>query len=387
MKAKKVKEGIYWVGAIDWTLRNFHGYSTQRGSTYNAFLIIDEKITLIDTVKPNKTEEMMKRIADIIDPSEIDYVVCNHVEMDHSGAIPALMEVATNAEIVTCPNGEKGLRKHFFKDYKYKVVKHGERLNIGKRNLDLYLTPMVHWPDNMVVYVPEEKILFSNDSFGQHYATSARFDDEYPIDIIMLEARKYYANIVLPYAKPVQKEIELAKTLDIEIIAPSHGVIWRKYVKEIFTEYIKWASNKTEKKAVIVYDTMWQSTEKMAFAIQEVFEDKGYIVPVFSLQTNHISDLMTEIIEAEYICVGSPTLNNQILPTVASFLTYLQGLAPKGRKAVAFGSYGWGDQSIRHITEYFKNSNFEIIDTFKIKYIPTEEDLKNIQQTLIEKIK
>lgn len=386
MKAKKVKEGIYWVGAIDWNLRNFHGYLTQRGSTYNAYLIIDEKITLIDTVKATLTEEMMKRISDIIDPSKIDYVISNHVEMDHSGSIPALMEVANNATLITCPNGEKGLRKHYPKDYNYKVVNNGERLNIGKRNLDFVLTPMVHWPDNMVAYIPEEKILFSNDSFGQHLASSARFDDEYPLDTIMLEARKYYANIVLPYPKPVQNEINAAKDLDIEIIAPSHGIIWRKHVKEIFAEYIKWSSNFTEKKAVIIYDTMWHSTEKMAFAIHEVFEDKGYDAPVFSLQHNHISDLMTELLTAEYICVGSPTLNKNILPTVASFLTYMQGLAPKNRKAIAFGSYGWGDQSIPKITEYFNNSGFEIVESFKINYIPREEDLKNIQNILTEKI-
>ncbi len=387
MKAIKIKEGIYWVGAIDWNLRNFHGYLTQRGSTYNAYLIIDEKITLIDTVKANLKDEMLKRISDIIDISKIDYVISNHVEMDHSGAIPHIMEKIPNATIITSPNGEKGLKKHYFNDYTYKVVGNGERLNIGKRNLDFILTQMVHWPDNMVCYVPEEKILFSNDSFGQHLASSARFDDEYPVDIIMLEARKYYANIVLPYSKPVQKAIEAAKGLDIEIIAPSHGIIWRKHVKEIFAQYINWSSGITEKKAVIIYDTMWHSTEQMAFAIQEVFEDNGYIAPVFNLQHNHMSDLMTEIIEAEYICVGSPTLNKNILPTVAAFLTYLQGLAPVNRKAIAFGSYGWGDQSIPKISEYFNNSGFEIAETFKINFVPTNEDLKNIQNTLNEKIK
>lgn len=386
MKAKKIKEGIYWVGAIDWNLRNFHGYLTQRGTTYNAYLIIDEKITLIDTVKSNLKDEMLKRISDIIDPSKIDYIVSNHVEMDHSGAIPDIMRLAPDATIITCPNGEKGLRMHHFQDYKYKVVETGDKINIGKRNLEFVLTPMVHWPDNMICYVPEEKLLFSNDSFGQHLASSARFDDEYPLDMIMLEARKYYANIVLPYSKPVQKEIEAAKGLDIEIIAPSHGIIWRKYVKEIFSEYIKWASSVTEKKAIIIYDTMWHSTEKMAFAIQEVFEDKGFIAPVISLQHNHMSDIMTEIITAEYICVGSPTLNKNILPTVAAFLTYLQGLAPANRKAIAFGSYGWGDKSIPKITEYFENSGFVIIDTFKVKFIPTEEYLKNMQETLNEKI-
>ncbi len=386
MKATEIRDGIYWVGAIDWSVRNFHGYLTQRGTTYNAYLIVDEKVTLVDTAKPEFTDELIKRISSIIDPSKIDYVVSNHVEMDHSGALPTIMELAPNAEIITCKNGSKGLMAHYKKDWKFREMNTGDSLSLGKRSLQFVLTPMVHWPDNMISYMPEEKILFSNDSFGQHLASSARFDDEYPLDVIMLEARKYYANIVLPYCKQVQKELDDASGLDIEIIAPSHGIIWRKYIPEIVEEYKKWAYNKTSKKAVIVYDTMWKSTEKIARAIQEVFEDKGYKAPLFNLQANHISDIMTEIITAEYICVGSPTLNRQIMPSVAGFLTYLQGLAPVGRKAVAFGSYGWGDQSIPRITEYFKNSKFEIIETQKVKYVPSEDDLNCIKDSLSGKI-
>ena len=382
MKAKKIKEGIYWVGAIDWDLRNFHGYLTQRGSTYNAYLIIDEKITLIDTVKAHFSKEMFKRISDVIDPSKIDYIVSNHVEMDHTGALPELMEIAPNATIITCPAGEKGLKAHYKKDWNFKIVNSGDSVSLGKRNLQFVLTPMVHWPDNMLTYLPKENILFSNDAFGQHIASSTRFDDEYPFDIIMHEARKYYANIVLPYSKQVQKALTDASGLNIEIIAPSHGIIWRKYLSEIIEEYKKWSSNQTEKKAIIIYDTMWKSTEKMAYAIQETFEEKNYNAPIFNLQHNHISDIMTEILTAEYICVGSPTLNRNILPTVAAFLTYLNGLSPKNRKAIAFGSYGWGDKSIPKITEYLKTSGFDIVGTYKVKFIPDEEDLENIQADL-----
>lgn len=233
MKAIEVKKGIYWVGAIDWNLRNFHGYLTQRGSSYNAYLIIDEKITLVDTVKAQLTSEMMSRISSIIDPAKIDYVVCNHIEMDHSGALPAIMELAPSALVIASSKGVTGLKEHYRQEWNCKAMESGTILNLGKRNLHFILTPMVHWPDNMIGYLAEDKILFSNDAFGQHLASSERFDDEFPLDIAMMEARKYYANIVLPYSKQVEKALVAASGLDIDIIANSHGIIWRKYVKEI----------------------------------------------------------------------------------------------------------------------------------------------------------
>ena len=386
MKARELKEKIYWVGAIDWNLRNFHGYLTQRGSTYNAYLIIDEKITLIDTVKAYLEDELLKRISDIIDPSKIDYIISNHVEMDHSGALPKILDLNPDAGVLTSPKGITGLKSHFKKDWNFKVVNTGDTLNIGKRNLQFILTPMVHWPDNMITYVPEEKILFSNDSMGQHYASSERFDDECPIDIIMDEAKKYYANIVLPYSKQVQKEYNTISPLNIELIAASHGIIWRKYVKEIIEEYKKWSSNVTIKKAVIVYDTMWKSTEMIAYAIQEAFEEMNYSTSMLNLQLNHISDIMTELIDAEYICVGSPTLNKNMLPSVAGFLTYMKGLAPANRKAIAFGSYGWDGGSIPQIVGYLTNSGFIIVDEIKKQYIPGQDDLNEIIKSLKEKI-
>ncbi|AHM55577.1 rubredoxin-oxygen oxidoreductase, putative [Peptoclostridium acidaminophilum DSM 3953] len=384
MKAVNIKEGIYWVGGIDWNVRSFHGYSTQRGSTYNAYLVIDEKITLIDTVKGYLADEMMSRISSIVDPARIDYIVSNHVEMDHSGALPQIMEIAKNATIITCASGEKGLRAHYKKDWSFKVVKSGDNIELGKRSLEFLLTPMVHWPDNMVCYMPQEKILFSNDSFGQHLASSERFDDEYPIDIVMEEARKYYANIVLPYGMQVQKELEAAKGLDIEMIATSHGIIWRSHIQEIMSLYADWASNRTSKKAVIVYDSMWKSTETMASSIKSAFEEKGYVIRYMNLEHNHISDVMTEIMDAEYICVGSPTLNNNMLPTVAAFLAYLKGLAPKGRKAIAFGSFGWGGQSIGLVKSELELAGCEVMSEIKQQYVPSSEELKNIEKTVLE---
>ncbi|MCP4400506.1 MAG: MBL fold metallo-hydrolase, partial [bacterium] len=274
MKPVEVKKDIYWVGSIDWDLRNFHGYLTQRGSTYNAYLIMDEKIVLIDTVKHYLCDEMLERISHVVDPSKIDYIVSNHVEMDHSGSIPVVKEMAKDATVLTCPIGMEGLIAHFKKDLNFEVVRTGDTLNIGKRNLAFVQTPMVHWPDNMMTYVPGDNVLFSNDSFGQHLASSERFDDEYPTQIVLDEARKYYANIVLPFSGQVQKTMKALDKLEIDTICPSHGIIWRAHIPTIMAQYKKWSLNETDEKAVIIYDTMWDSTEKIAYSIQRAFEDK-----------------------------------------------------------------------------------------------------------------
>lgn len=383
MKAREITKGIYWVGAIDWNVRNFHGYLTQRGTTYNAYLIIDEKVTLIDAVKPNLTEHMLSRISDIIDPSKIDIVVSNHTEMDHSGAIPKIMELNPNAELIASAQGVKGLKAHYKQDWNFREVGTGDKISIGKHTLQFISTPMVHWPDNMMCYIPEDKILFSNDAFGQHLASSERFDDEFPIDIIMEEARKYYANIVLPYSKPVAKVFQDLEGVDAKIIATSHGIIWRKHIDKILAEYKKWSSNEVRKKAIIVYDTMWQSTEKMALALSSAFEAKGYFPVMCNLQAHHMSDIMTEIISAEYICVGSPTLNNNMMPNVAGFLAYMKGLSPRNRKAVAFGSYGWGGQSVPEIKSHLLDAGLDVVKSYRIKYIPGEEDLKHITEDML----
>jgi flavorubredoxin len=378
MKPVKLRENIYWVGGIDWDLRNFHGYLTQRGSTYNAYLIIDEKITLIDTVKYYLYPELLERISAVVDPGKIDYIVSNHVEMDHSGAIPQLAKRLPNATIFTSPNGEKGLKAHFGAGLNLQVVKSGDVIHLGKRSLHPVLTQMVHWPDNMVNYLPEEKILFSNDAFGQHLASSERFDDEYPVNVVLAEAKKYYANIVLPYGTMVQKALNEAAQFEIEMIAPSHGIIWRAHIPEILAEYQKWSSNTTQPEALIIYDTMWGSTAKMAYAIANAFENRGIHTKMFHLQHNHISDVMTDLLTARYVCVGSPTLNNTMLPTMGGFLTYMSGLAPKGRVGMAFGSYGWGGQSIPQIETILRNSGFEMLKSIKANYIPGADLLKEI---------
>jgi len=386
MNPIKIREDIYWVGGIDWELRNFHGYLTQRGSTYNAYLILDDRITLIDTVKHYLFEEMLERISHVVAPSKIDVLISNHVEMDHSGSLPKIIEYCPKATVYTSPNGLKGLKAHYMKDWDFKVVQTGDAVSLGKRTLNFVLTPMVHWPDNMVSYCPEEKVIFSNDAFGQHLASSERFDDEYSLDIIMEEARKYYANIVLPYSSQVQKALQAVSAVDIETICPSHGIIWRSRIADIVEGYRKWSSNETDDLALIIYDTMWHSTEKMAYAIANAFEQKNYNLKMYNLSNTHISDIMTDIISAKYICVGSPTLNSNMLPTAAAFLTYMKGLAPKNRIGLAFGSFGWGGQSVDHIDKTLQECGFEMLPKRKFKYIPRDEDLTELSAAIQELI-
>lgn len=381
MKPVEIKPGIYWVGGIDWDLRNFHGYITQRGSTYNAYLIVDEKTVLVDTVKHYLFEEMLSRIKEVIDPSGIDYLVSNHVEMDHSGSIPKILDVAPKAKVVTSPQGERGLQRHFKRDWDFLVMRSGDTISVGKHSLQFFLTSMVHWPDNMVTFVPEERLLLSNDAFGQHLASAQRFDGEVGWDIVSEEAAKYYANIVLPYGEQVKKALASLSGLDIEMIAPSHGVIWRTYLPKILESYQKWANNDTETRALIVYDTMWGSTRKIAESLQEGLERGGIPVTMRSLKTNHISDILTDVLFSKVILVGSPTLNQGVLPTVGAFLTYLKGLRPKKRMGFAFGSYGWGGQAIKEVETVMRNLSWEMpLSSINIQYLPDEEELDKVRK-------
>ncbi len=380
MKPVEIKPTIYWVGGIDWHLRNFHGYMTQRGTTYNAYLILDEKVVLVDTVKHYLYDEMLARIRAVIDPAKIDYLVSNHVEMDHSGSLAKLVALAPKAKVITSPNGAKGLRRHYKQDWDPLVVKSGDTLPIGKRTLQFFLTPMVHWPDNMVTYIPEEKLLLPNDAFGQHVATPERFDDELCWDILREEAAKYYANIVLPYGEQVQKALEALAGLPIEMIAPSHGVIWRTHLPKLLAAYQRWAANDTDARAVIVYDTMWGSTEKLAYSLLEGLEDRGVSVTLRNLKTIHISDVMTDLLTAKAILIGSPTLNMGMLPTVGAFITYLKGLKPKRRIGFAFGSYGWAGQSVKEIEAVMRGLGWDVpVEGVSVQYIPDDAELQKLR--------
>lgn len=390
MKTTEIKKDIYWVGGIDWNIRNFHGYSTNRGTTYNSYLILDDKITLVDTVKHYMFDEMLKRIKEIINPNKIDYIISNHVEMDHSGSLLKILNYAKNAKVVTSTRGEKGLKRHYKKNLNLKIVESGDTLKIGKRTLHFVHIPMVHWPDSMVTYSPKDKLLMPNDAFGQHIASTERFDDEIDWGIIHEESAKYYANIVMPYGDQVNKALDAVKDLDIDMIAPSHGIVWRSKIPDILKEYKKWASYKTDKKALIVYDSMWGSTEKMAYKLFEGLEESGISVKIRNLKNTDISDIITDVLASKLICLGSPTLNNGMMPTMGGFLTYLKGLKPKNRTGFIFGSYGWGGQALGEIKKMIETLSWEYPeDSVNINYVPDEKDLvniKNIGKKLGEKI-
>ena len=377
----EIKKDIYWVGGIDWQIRNFHGYSTNRGTSYNAYLIIDKKITLVDTVKHYLFDEMLSRIKEIIDPSKINYIVSNHVEMDHSGSIIKILEYCPDATVITSTRGEKGLKRHYKKDLKFKVVKSGDTLNIGKRELKFVEIPMVHWPDSMVTYIPSDKLLLPNDAFGQHIASSERFDNDFDWGILKEEAAKYYANIVMPYGSQVEKALESLAGLDIDMIAPSHGIIWRSLIPKILNEYKKWAKNQTEKKALIIYDSMWGSTEKIAYSLKEGIEEVDIPVALRNIKNTHISDIITDVLSYKMILIGSPTLNNTMLPTVGGFLTYLKGLRPKDRIGFVFGSYGWGGQAVGEIEKIINDLSWDMpMDSINLNYIPDKNELINVKK-------
>ena len=386
----EVKPGIWWVGGIDWNERNFHGYSTEKGSTYNAYLIVDEHPTLIDTCKKPFADDLIERISHIIDPSRIEYVIANHVEMDHSGSLPRIMEAAPGATIYASAEwGVKGLKAHYGDAYTYVGVKTGDSLCIGRRTLQFVETLMVHWPDNMVTFCPEDKILFSNDAFGQHFASSMHFDDEVGLPAVMEQAQKYYANIVMPYSHMVCRALNACAGLDFDMIAPSHGIIWRSHVADILEKYNAWANQEYGEYALVVYDSMWHSTEAMGRQIAEAFIEKDIPVRLFDLKANHISDIITELLEARYLAVGSPTLNNTMMPTVASFLCYVKGLTPrKSRVGIPFGSYGWSPKGPEAVAAALADAGYTLdFGTITCNWVPKEEDLASIERVIGEGIK
>jgi flavorubredoxin len=378
MKPIEIKKDIYWVGAVDWNIRDFHGYSTYRGTTYNAFLVLDEKVVLIDTVKKEFSDELISNISDVIDPKRIDMVISNHTEMDHSGGLAGVMHRIGEDKPLYCSRmGHKNLSLHFPRKWNYRPVEDGEVLNLGKRSIKFFETRMLHWPDSMFSYVQEDGLLFSSDAFGQHYAGPERFDDEIG-DAINPHAEKYFANILMPYSPLILKLTDrlAAAGLAFDTICPDHGIMWRKNPGKIIDSYVRWATQAPSRKAVVVYDTMWHSTEKMAVAIVDALCQEGVNATPMHLRSVHRSDVMTEILNAGAVIVGSPTLNNGIFPTVSDFLTYMKGLKPKNKIAAAFGSYGWSGESVKIVSEALESMKLQMVQPgVRVQYVPDKSGL------------
>jgi flavorubredoxin len=382
MERVELKKGIYWVGGVDWNVRDFHGYSTPFGTTYNAYLILDEKNVLIDTVKAPFYLEMLGRISEIIDPSKIDMIVSNHVEMDHSGSLPQIIERIGNPVVITSERGKKGLERHYQKTFKTNTVKTGDTISLGHRTLTFVEAPMLHWPDSMFTYIKEDRVLLPNDAFGQHFASSQRFEDEIG-DEVMRHAAKYYANILWPLAPLILKKVdEVVKMgITIDIIGPSHGLIWRKDPSRIIQAYVEWSQGKGNRKVLVVYDTMWGSTESLAKAIVKGLTEEGAETRLLNLRLNHRSDIIEEMLEASGILLGSPTLNNGMFPTMGDFLTYMRGLKPKGKVFGLFGSHGWGGGAIKEMRKALEQEKFEIWEKeLSIQFVPDPEELKSAIQ-------
>ncbi len=381
MAHKQIVPDIYSVGVVDWNVRTFHGhtYTTARGSSYNAYLILDERIALVDTVYGPFADEFIGTIRQVVAPEKIDYIIANHVETDHSGALPALMKLCPKAKVLGTAKCKEGLYRHYFQNWDFQIVKSGDSLKLGKRTLKFIEAPMIHWPDSMFTYCPEDALLLPNDAFGQHYAASELFDDEMDQCALMEEAVKYYANILWPLGSVILRKIEeIQKTgIPIKMIAPSHGIIWRRDPMKIVNAYCSWAKNETRPKAVVVYETMWKSTEKMARAITEGITDEGVTAKLFDIAASDRTEIIAEMLDARGFLVGSSTHDNDMLPTLAAFLEFLKGLKAKERKTAVFGSYGWAGGAIKEVEHVLQEAGLPVAqESLGIQYVPNPDDLK-----------
>ncbi|HUU36994.1 MAG TPA: anaerobic nitric oxide reductase flavorubredoxin [Candidatus Desulfaltia sp.] len=364
---KKIKKDVNWVGKVDWEIRNFHGseYSTHRGSTYNSYLVKDEKTVLIDTVWGPFGSEFVENLEKEVGLDKIDYVIANHAETDHSGALGELMKRIPKTPVYCTANGVKSLKGHYHEDWNFVPVKTGDRLNLGRKELIFIEAPMLHWPDSMFSYLTGESILFSNDAFGQHYASELMFNDLVDQAELYQEAIKYYANILTPFSRPVEKKIEEFGQLNLplEMICPSHGVVWRDQPLQIVQKYLEWSKDYRENQITIVYDSMWNGTRSMAEAIAQGIRTAGgeVAVKLFNISRSDKNDVITEVFKSKVVLLGSPTINRGILSAVAGFLEELRGLKFSGKKGAAFGTYGWSGESVKIINEGLQKAGFELV--------------------------
>jgi flavorubredoxin len=381
----ELAKGVYWVGYTDWELRQFHGYelSTHRGSSYNAYLILDEKNVLVDTVWAPFSAELIENIREIIDPAKIDIVVANHAEPDHSGGLPDVMRQVPGATLIVSKRGMETVPGHYHQPWNFRAVQTGDRLSIGKRELVFVEAPMLHWPDSMFTYLTGDGILMSNDAFGQHYATSSRFNDEVDSNELYEEALKYYANILNPFSAAVSRKIDevLALNLPVNMIAPSHGIIWRKDPLQIVRRYQEWAAQRPQKTAVIIYSSMWDATRRMAEAIGEGLLSEQVPYEIFRMPVSDTNDVVAEVFKARAVIVGSSTHNGGLLPSMAAVLEELRTLKFKNKIGAAFGSYGWSGESVKLIEEHLVQSKIEkAADGLLAKWQPGPEDLARCRE-------
>ncbi len=377
----ELKKGVYWVGVVDWALRRFHGFelSTHRGSAYNAYLIVDEKVALVDTVWTPFQDQLIENIRQVIDPSKIDYIVANHSEVDHSGALPAVVSLAPKATVVVSKRGLESVEGHYHQPWNFRAVGTGDTISLGKNSLVFVEAPMLHWPDSMFTYLTGHNILMPNDAFGQHYATAFRFNDQVDQEELYEEALKYYVNILTPFSHLVTKKIEevVALNLPVDIIAPSHGVLWRNDPLQIVRKYLEWAAQKPEPRAAVVFDTMWNGTRRMAEAIGDGLADEGVPYTLLHAAVTDRNDLLVEVFKARSIVIGSPTMNNGLLPSIEPVLSEIKGLKFKNKLGAAFGTYGWSGECVKLIEHHLEECRIPLIRPgIRAKWQPKPADLE-----------
>lgn len=380
---KKVTDKVTWVGKIDWELVTFHGneLSTFRGSSYNSYLVRDQKTVLIDTCWLPFDKEFVANLEREINLEQIDYIVMNHNEIDHSGALPALVERLPNVPIYCTKKGEGIIRGHYHKDWNFVNVKTGDTLDLGENKLIFIEAPMLHWPDTMFSYLTGEHILFSNDAFGQHYASEELFNDNVPAEIVYAEALKYYTNIITPYSPMVTRKIKefLDMHVPVSMICPSHGILWRDDPMQIMETYQKWAADYQENQITLIYDTMWNSTRRMAECIAEGIreEDPDVVIKLYNSSKEDKNDIAMEVFKSRAILVGSPTINYGFAYSTGGIMELIRGLKFKKKKAAAFGSYGWSGEAVKEITEMLKGAGFAIVnDGIRCQWVPDEAHLE-----------
>lgn len=378
----EIKKNIYWCGIRDWGLGVFHGHelSTHRGSSYNSYLIKDKKTVLIDTVWDPYKEKFVDDLEKEVGLKNIDAIVINHVEPDHGGSLGLLMDRIPDVPIYCSKNGAEIIKRYFSKDWNFNIVKTGDVLDLGEYKLNFVDMQMIHWPDSMLEYVEGAKLVLSNDAFGQHYCGTSLFNDETDECEVYQEAIKYFVNILGPFRPLITKKLQqiLAMNLDIDMIAPSHGIIWRKNSSEIIEKYLEWSDiNYNEGYAVIIYDTMYHSTRDMAVAIAKGLDKEGVKYKIFNIATKDRSDLNVEMFKANALIIGSCTVNGSALRPTVSLLDEIRGLKIKNKLAFGFGSYGWSGEAHKIISQKLAEAGLTIIDEpFGVRYKPSSEEIE-----------
>lgn len=382
---RHVAGNVNWIGYIDWELRQFHGddYAIQHGSSQNAYVIEEDKTVLVDTVWAPHKEEYLDNLAKELDLGSVDAVIANHGEPDHSSGLPDLMMRLPEGTPVYCTqNCVKSLTGQYGnRGWNFQVVKTGDRLDIGNGKELLFIEMrMLHWPDSMATYLTGDNVLFSMDAFGQHYAVEELFNDKSDQGILLGEAMKYYANILNPFSPLVKAKLKEIASLDlpIDMIAPSHGAIWREDPQQIVELYAEWADNFQEDQVTVVYDTMWGGTEKLAHELSLALSEASpeTRVKVFNISRTDKNTIATEIFRSKAIAVGSPTVGQDILSGMTGFLAFIRQLKFKNKKAGVFGTYGWSGESVAVLTRLLTECGFDVVgNPVKVNWYPHQEAL------------